>query len=133
MSTAMESIEKAIRNKKGILIVISAARTMEHWLPIRVKFVDNVGNEILQPTAHHDEELTLEVNMKQHIAYVCNRERTRVRVTSLVDTSSVSDGLPAYAFISKHVVSSLYDEMDFMLDENGVVHKEEANPFTNEW
>ena len=135
MSTAMQIIERANRENKGIVIIISG-REMERRIPICVRFKSNYKKGIAQETYHHAEELTLELDLRNganKLAYVCDKNRTKVRVSEFLITDSVRDGAPAYAFLSAHVFTSL-DELESPQTEGiPCIPTIQENHFGNEW
>ena len=101
MSTGMQIIERANREGKGIVIIISAAKKMGTRIPICVRIKNN-NNSVVQETSHHDEELTLELSPHigtNKVAYVCDKNRTKVRVSEFLITECVKKDVPVYAFL----------------------------------
>lgn len=136
MSTAMELIKRANREEKGITIVVSASKEMGSRIPIRVRYKSTHKKEI-QETAHHGEELTLDVDLSgginRKVAYVCDQNRTKVKVAEFLFTDSVKDGQPAYAFLSVHVYTSI-DELEFPEKEKvQFAAKTEQHHYMSEW
>lgn len=136
MSAAMELIERANREKKGIVIIVSGARNMGTRIPICVRFKTNRQDGIVQETSHHDEELTLELDLRHgtnKTAYVCDKNHTKVRVSEFLITDSVRQDSPSYAFISAHVFTSL-DELDYQhTDKIPLIPEVENSHHMSEW
>lgn len=135
MSTAMQIIERANREKKGVVIIVSG-KEMARRIPICVRFKSNQKKGVIQETSHHEEELTLELDMRNggnKVAFVCDKNRTKVRVSEFLITDSVKDGAPAYAFLSAHVFTSL-DELESPQTEGiPCIPMIQENHYGNEW
>ncbi len=136
MSTAMQIIEKANREGKGIVIIVSGAEKMGTRIPIRVRFKNSQKNGAVQETDSHGEELTLELSLHNgtdKFARICGAENTKVRVSEFLFTDSVKEGMKAYAFLSAHVFTSL-DEVENP-QTNGIPFIPEAHGdhHGNEW
>ena len=129
MSTAMEIIERANREKKGIAIIISGSPEMGTRIPICVKMKN-------QETSHHNEEITLEVDLSNYmnkVAYVCDEKRTKVKVSQFMYTDSVRRDAPAYAFLSAHVFVS-YDEVAVQkMEEVPLIPELKDYHYVSEW
>ena len=136
MSAAMEIIKRANREKRGIVIILSAAKEMGTRIPICVRLKSNNGDGSIQETSHHGEKLTLEVDLRNSnnkVAYVCDESHTKVKVAEFLYTDSVKRGSPVYAFISAHVFTS-FDELNITKTEQIPLIPEVKNAhYMSEW
>lgn len=135
MSTAIQIIERANRENKGVVIIVSG-KEMERRIPICVRFKSNHKNGVVQETSHHAEELTLELDLRggiNKVAYVCDKNRTKVKVSEFLITDSVKDGAPAYAFLSAHVFTSLDELENPKTDGIPFIPTIQENHYGNEW
>ena len=138
MSTAMEIIERANRENRGIVIILSG-KEMERRIPIRVCYKSRDKNGILQEqeSTSHGEVLTLDIDLSGGIngkvAYVCDKKRTKVKLSEFLITDSVKKGKPVYAFLSAHIFRSI-DELDIsMREEIPFIPKVENPHYMSEW
>ncbi len=136
MSTAMEIIKRANRENRGIVIILSGAKEMGTRIPICVRVKANNRNGSIQETSHHGEKLTLEVDLRNSnnkVAYVCDENHTKVKVSEFLFTDSVKEGLPVYAYISAHVFTS-FDELNITRAEPIPLIPEVKNAhYMSEW
>ena len=136
MSAAMEIIKRANQENKGIVIIVSG-KEMERRIPICVR-IKNGTNNTIQETSHHNEELTLELDLNngsRKVAYVCDKKHTKVKVSEFLFKDSVRTGKPSYSFLSAHVFMSL-DEIETnptISDVIPLIPEVEKNHFMSEW
>lgn len=138
MSTAMEIIKKAKREKKGVVILVSGEEMGETRIPIILKYKDPKTGEWKETDSYpgREAELTLEVdtsNPVKKVGRVCNKERTKVRVHEVYTTGSYKEGKPAYAFMSAHVIDCFNDFLNHG-NQQVTIKPEVQNPHAGaEW
>ena len=137
MSTAMEIIEKASRENLAIEIMVSGSKEMGDRPHILLRYKDFKHGDAVQETAHNDEEIVVEVDLRESfnkVAYVnCGKKSIKVMVNTVGSTSSVKNGKPAYAFLSKHVYKPHVELGLFGESKVPVNFQPNDNHHGNEW
>lgn len=108
MSTAMQVIEKAIREKKGVRIFLSNHKTMEGVIPVCLHFAGNRFR--IKDTSRHDgNELQLEVDYRNgpiKVAWPCGSPEKKVQIEGIYEVDNLwSHHFAVYAFLFDGTVS----------------------------
>lgn len=137
MSTAMQIIKKAIREEKGVEILISGSEIMGDRPPILFRYKTNFNNGVVQETNHHGEKVVIEADLRNplnKVAYVYHgKEKLEVMLEHVGVTSSVKSNRPVYAFLSKHIYTLLDEHGLPKVGKEPTIHHTDENLYGNEW
>ncbi len=137
MSTAMQVIEKAIREKKGVRIFLSNHKTMDGVIPVCLHFAGN-RFRIKETSRHDGNELQLEVDYRHgpiKVAWPCGSPEMKVQIEGIYEVDNLwNHHFAVYAFLFDGAVSCWSDsEIVQVAEEQRRTQKEKPNHIMADW